>query len=139
MIYQSASLLARLVATFIDLILMSIIAAIISVITGMSLLQKIPNDWRYQLLIVLYLAILPVLWNGCTIGKRAVQISIVKRNGTRLDYMTMLLREGIGLWGLGVLTFGVTILVSICMVAFLKDKRAIHDYVAGTYVTIRNK
>jgi uncharacterized RDD family membrane protein YckC len=33
------------------------------------------------------------------------------------------------------ITFGIALIVSIFMVAFRHDKRAIHDMIAGTYVT----
>ncbi|WP_416825359.1 RDD family protein [Ectobacillus polymachus] len=138
MIHHPASLVARAFAAVIDMSIISIVAFIISLITGFPILQKASGDWRIQLVFVLYFAILPILWNGRTIGKYTTHIMIVKRNGKRIDYVTMLLRELVGFWLLGVITFGITILISICLIAFSKEKRGIHDYVAGTYVTMRN-
>lgn len=33
------------------------------------------------------------------------------------------------------LTLGIAIIVSACMVGIREDKRAIHDFIAGTYVS----
>lgn len=44
----------------------------------------------------------------------------------------MFLREVIGKFLLSYITFGVATIVS--MVIFRKDKRAIHDFIGGTYV-----
>lgn len=74
---------------------------------------------------------LPTLWNGYTLGKRIVGIHIVKANGDKVSIGTMLMRnivggivEFIALWGL----------VSLIMIIARKDKRTLHDLVAGTMV-----
>ncbi|PRO65794.1 RDD family protein [Alkalicoccus urumqiensis] len=82
-----------------------------------------------------YLAV-PVIWTGYTLGKRALGIRIVKMNGSNVGILTMVLRWTVG----GIvyaITLGIGVIVSIFMVALRKDNRAIHDFIAGTYVTSR--
>lgn len=83
---------------------------------------------------LVYSLVLPAVWNGYTIGKRMMQIRIAKVNGDKLGFGTMFMRTIVS--GLVyALTLGIGIIVSAFMVAMREDKRAIHDFIAGTYVT----
>lgn len=83
---------------------------------------------------LLYSIIVPVLWFGFTVGKRILGIRIVKVDGTNPGYGTMLMRVIVA--GLVyILTLGIGVIVSAFMVGIREDKRAIHDFIAGTYVT----
>jgi uncharacterized RDD family membrane protein YckC len=120
----------RLAANLLDTFIVSLPLSIIS--------YFIAGDWEgdYLTTIIqfLYGVFLPVLWSGYTIGKKTVGIRIAKVNGGRIGIGTMLLRTLVG--GLVyVLTVGIGIVVSAFMVGFRQDKRAIHDFIAGTYVT----
>ncbi|WP_026692725.1 RDD family protein [Peribacillus kribbensis] len=82
----------------------------------------------------LYSILIPVVWQGYTVGKRVLNVRIVKLNGEKLGFGTMLIRTLAGglIYGL---TLGAALVVSAFMVGLRKDKRAIHDFIAGTYVT----
>jgi uncharacterized RDD family membrane protein YckC len=82
----------------------------------------------------IYAVAVPILWYGYTIGKRIVGVRIVKVNGKKLGIGTMLLRVLVAgiVYGL---TLGIALIVSVFMVVFRKDKRSLHDMMAGTYVT----
>ncbi|TQR14168.1 RDD family protein [Psychrobacillus soli] len=83
---------------------------------------------------ILYTIIVPVVWTGYTVGKRILGIRIAKVDGSKLGYGTMLLRVLVG--GLVYfVTLGIALIVSAFMVGLREDKRAIHDLIAGTYVT----
>jgi uncharacterized RDD family membrane protein YckC len=87
-----------------------------------------------DILMFLYGIILPVVWYGYTVGKKIMGIRIVKVNGEPVGIGTMLLRDLVS----GIvytLTFGIAAIVSVFMVALREDKRAIHDFIAGTCVT----
>ncbi|MDX8366199.1 RDD family protein [Cytobacillus sp. IB215665] len=86
---------------------------------------------------VIYGTLLPVFWKGYTVGKKIVGIRIVKIDGTNVHLVTMVLRVIIAgiVYGL---TLGIGIIVSIFMVLLREDNRAIHDFVANTYVTYDN-
>jgi uncharacterized RDD family membrane protein YckC len=85
-------------------------------------------------LILVYSIVLPIVWHGYTIGKRMMGIRIAKVDGKKLGFGTMFMRTFVG--GLVyVLTLGIGLIVSAFMVGLREDKRAIHDFIAGTYVT----
>ncbi|TVT28950.1 RDD family protein [Salinicoccus cyprini] len=83
---------------------------------------------------ILYFVLFPTFVYGYTVAKRLLNIRIVKKDGTDVNLSTMVLREVLG----GIIyavTFGLALIVSAFMVGLRKDKRAIHDLIAGTYVT----
>src|SRR5690625_4597868 len=87
-----------------------------------------------SLISLLYFVLVPVLWYGYTVGKRLAGIRIVKMDGSNVTIGTILLRYVITGFIYG-LSLGIALIVSIFMVALREDKRAIHDLIAGTYVT----
>ncbi|WP_138493780.1 RDD family protein [Paenibacillus pinistramenti] len=81
----------------------------------------------------LYMLIVPVVWGGFTVGKRMLGIRIRRMNGGSPGILNMLLRTlAAGL--VYTITFGIGIIVSAFMVGMREDKRAIHDFIAGTQV-----
>lgn len=82
----------------------------------------------------LYIVITATAWKGFTVGKRICGIRIRKADyGDPPGFGSMLLREFIG--GLFyALTFGIGVIVSIFMIVLREDRRAIHDFIAGTEV-----
>lgn len=87
-----------------------------------------------DILNTLYFLLLPIIWHGYTVGKKALGIRIVRIDDEKLGFGTMFMREIVaGL--IYVLTFGIGFIASVVMVIAREDKRAIHDFVAGTYVT----
>lgn len=82
-----------------------------------------------------YHLLLPVFWSGYTIGRRIVGNRIVRIDGKKVGIGTMVLRDVVG-GAFYLLTFGIGLIVSACMVGLREDKRAIHDFIARTYVTI---
>jgi len=92
------------------------------------------DSWQSGLLEFLYALSLPVLWYGYTVGKKVCGIRIARVDGEKLHIGNMLLRIVVaGL--IYALTLGIGFIVSVVMVVVREDKRAIHDFVAGTYVT----
>ncbi|EMT54389.1 MULTISPECIES: RDD family protein [Brevibacillus] len=88
-----------------------------------------------NLISTLYSLLLPVFWYGYTVGKKIVGVRIVKVDGSPVGIGTMLLRLIVGMGLVYGLTFGIAAIVSAIMVGVREDKRAIHDLIAGTYVT----
>ncbi|HKL48642.1 MAG TPA: RDD family protein [Desulfuromonadales bacterium] len=85
----------------------------------------------YLLLVILYFVV-PTGRTGQTLGKKVCGIRVIRSSGQRgsIGFWRALLREIIGKWLSGLL-FGIGYL----MAAFHKQKQALHDLVAGTYVT----
>jgi uncharacterized RDD family membrane protein YckC len=77
---------------------------------------------------VLYFGLLPVLWDGRTLGKAAAAVRIVGRDDGPLTYQQGVFRA------LGYYLSGLPLLLGYVAAAFTPDKRALHDYVAGTRV-----
>ncbi|QTM98258.1 RDD family protein [Sediminibacillus dalangtanensis] len=83
---------------------------------------------------LLYSLSLPVLWYGYTLGRRLAGNRIVRIDGRKVGIGTMLLRDFVaGIFY--VLTLGIGFAVSAFMVGIREDRRAIHDFIARTYVT----
>ncbi|MGG6310745.1 RDD family protein [Paenibacillus macerans] len=119
----------RLGASLLDAIIFGIPLAILSyIVTGDA--ESIFSD----VISFLYVLLLPVFWDGYTIGKRICGIKIRKiYDHSSPGIGTMLLRNLVAglLYGL---TFGICILISAFMVGLREDKRSIHDFIAGTEV-----
>lgn len=128
---MEAGFWARLAALFLDTIIVGVPLYIISV-----LLFTHPDSQKHfrDLIIFLYSLLLPVFWGGCTIGKRICNIQIRKiEDQSPPGFGTMLLRNVVaGL--IYSLTLGIGVIVSAFMVGLREDKRAIHDFIAGTEV-----
>ncbi|MBT2575675.1 RDD family protein [Bacillus sp. ISL-51] len=130
-IYKPAGFWIRLGAVLLDYLIITVpLAIIFMLITG-----KDPNDSTFiSVILTVYSIVLPVYWNGYVIGKKICGIRIVKKDGTQASFLTMILRVIVGgiIYGI---TFGIAAIVSAFMVGMREDKRSIHDFVAGTYVT----
>ncbi|MBA2173748.1 RDD family protein [Halobacillus locisalis] len=121
----------RLGASLLDGVIVGILFSIIGYVVHGEI-----NNEEYNitdLLNLLYLVLIPVIWKGYTIGKRILKIRIVRKSGQNVGLWTMVLRAVVG--GLVyAFTFGIGLIVSAFMVGLREDKRAIHDFIAGTYV-----
>ncbi|CAM2140114.1 RDD family protein [Paraburkholderia tropica] len=96
---------------------------------------KDPNDSMIiSLVVLLYSILLPVFWQGYLIGKRICGIRIVKKDGSQVVLVTMIMRVIIAGLVYGI-TFGLGLIVSLFMIGLREDKRTLHDFIAGTYVT----
>ncbi|KIL75569.1 RDD family protein [Bacillus badius] len=130
MMTQPAGFWIRLVANLLDGLIIGVPLSIIS--------YFIAGDWDGDAftnsLNFVYALIIPVVWSGYTIGKKIMGIRIVKVNGEKLGIGAMFMRTVVA--GLVyVLTLGIGLIISAFMVGLREDKRAIHDFIAGTYVT----
>ncbi|HEU5140255.1 MAG TPA: RDD family protein [Bacillales bacterium] len=131
MVQSPAGFWIRLGALILDGIIVGIPMIIIGTIAGWGdHNQTLVSD----AISLLYSIILPIIWSGYTIGKRICGIRIVKMDGSNPSVGTMLLRVIVAGIVDGI-TLGIAVIVSAFMVGLRKDKRAIHDFIAGTYVT----
>ncbi|TLS35724.1 RDD family protein [Pseudalkalibacillus caeni] len=123
----------RLAALILDGLIIGVPLSIIGyMFTGD--VQTSNDNWVINLISLLYTLLVPVFWYGYTVGKRVCGIRIVKTSGENVGLGSMLLRYIVG-YLVYVFTLGIGILVSAIMVGVRKDKRAIHDFIGGTYVT----
>lgn len=92
------------------------------------------ETWFTNLISFLYTLLLPVLWNGQTVGKKICGIRIIRViNNERPHVGNMLMRNVV--WGIIVaVTIGIAFVIDLFMVGIREDKRGIHDFIAGTQV-----
>lgn len=133
MVESPAGFWIRLGALLLDGLIIGIPALIIALLLGFT---KGQQDTFVNLIELAYTIFIPLSWSGYTIGKKICGIRIVKVNGRELTFGTMLLRQLVGSL-IDSFTLGIAVIVSAFMVGLRKDKRAIHDLIAGTYVTHR--
>ncbi|SDO16284.1 RDD family protein [Alkalicoccus daliensis] len=132
---KRAGLGSRLVALFLDSFIVMTLIAIISLLIE----PGYTNTWRTeaygQAVYALYITITPLLWSGYIIGKRILNIRVVRhQDGKNVTLGNMFMREIVGYYLIGIFTLGISVIVSLFMVAFREDKRAVHDFVGGTKV-----
>lgn len=101
--------------------------------TFIGLIGNTATEW----LLMLYFLLLPVFWNGFTVGKYLCGIKI-RRVSDELPptVWNMLLRFFVGSLVYAV-TLGILQIVSGYWVISREDKRSIHDHIAGTEVVRR--
>ncbi|SDJ98541.1 RDD family protein [Sediminibacillus albus] len=123
----------RFLARILDLIIIYAVSGFLS----MLLYGDFYNTGNFRpvnLLGLLYASLLPVVWYGYTLGRRMAGNRIVRVDGEKVGLGTMLLR----IIGAGIaytITLGIGVIISAFMIGIREDKRAIHDFLAGTYVT----
>jgi uncharacterized RDD family membrane protein YckC len=129
-VVRPAGFWIRVLASIIDTVVVMVPLTLISyLITG-----GWEGDLYTSILSILYYLILPVIWLGYTVGKRMVGIRIAKVNGEKVGFGTMLMRVIVASIVYGI-TLGIGAIVSVFMIGLRKDKRSLHDFIAGTYVT----
>ena len=118
----------RALAILIDAIGIGIIAAAVSSILGADTQSR-----QYQgLSILLQAAYFTYFWSaagkGQTLGSRALNIRVVKTDGSYLDYGGAFLRY------IGFVISCVAFFLGVIWAAFDAQKQGWHDKIAGTYV-----
>jgi uncharacterized RDD family membrane protein YckC len=118
----------RALAILIDAIGLGIIAAAVAAILGGD-----PAGTQGQGLSTLFQAIyFTYFWSaagkGQTIGSRALNIRVVKTDGSYLDYVGAFLRY------IGFVISCAVFLIGVIWAAFDAQKQGWHDKIAGTYV-----
>jgi uncharacterized RDD family membrane protein YckC len=118
----------RFLAILIDAIGIGIIAAAISSVLGADTQSR-----QYQgLSILLQAAYFTYFWSaagkGQTLGSRALNIRVVKTDGSHLDYFGAFLRY------IGFVISCAVFFLGVIWAAFDAQKQGWHDKIAGTYV-----
>ena len=118
----------RALAIIIDALGVGIIAGAISSILGGG-----PSTTQYQGLSTLFQAVyFTYFWSaagkGQTLGSRALNIRVVKTDGSYLDYVGAFLRY------VGFFISCAAFLLGVIWAAFDAQKQGWHDKIAGTYV-----
>jgi uncharacterized RDD family membrane protein YckC len=145
---EPASVGARFVAQLLDGVIVNLAASLPSACVGFFMGLTLGADATTQAdvealqlqaqlvglvigLIVglVYYVYIPPRWDGKTVGKSAMNIHIVKADGSPVTHGTMFLRDFIGKF-LSALIF----MIGYIMAFFDDEKRALHDRIASTRV-----
>lgn len=130
MVRNPAGFWKRLAAGLLD----GLIVGLPLVFIGYLITGSWEENWFTTAANIVYGLVVPVVWSGYTVGKKLLGIRIAKVNGEKVGIGTMFLRSVVGGLVYG-LTLGIALIISAIMVAAREDKRSIHDFIAGTYVT----
>ncbi|MBY0595065.1 RDD family protein [Bacillus bingmayongensis] len=95
--------------------------------------SKSHTEMIVNILHFLYFLIVPAIWLGFTVGKRVLEIQIIRIDGEKITLWTTCMRHLIAVI-VYTLTLGIGFIISAFMVGLREDKRAIHDFIAGTQV-----
>lgn len=139
-IYGYASPLTRLLCYFVDVTIFATFVQILSIISiflttllssssslgGNTLGNTILISWIFS---IYHFIVRPYLVNGQSFGKECLKLKIVDSHWGDPSIVTLAIRELIGK-PLCFLTLGFGFFISVLR----KDKRGLHDLIAGTYV-----
>ena len=88
--------------------------------------------------------IFPLIFkNGQTLGKKLMKIAVVTKNGYRIKFVNLLMRNIVGLYlfdlvvsYLFMFSFNIPIIVLVSFIGAIctKGKRTVHDLIANTYI-----
>ena len=139
----------RIFANIFDLVVIVAIALLLTFRSLISLITALINPTSLDSLalylsafgsgalafmaVIAYFIVLPIFWNGQTLGKRFFKIRIIKNDGSNIDFKTIFLREMIRVL-LFILTFGVSAFADTMVLLFSKQRIGFYDYVAATQV-----
>lgn len=138
-VQQYAGFWLRVVASLLDSVVVFILQLICGVVLGASgaLLGGLDNgDGAVAIIIWLFTTVLGLAYYviftgscGQTLGKMALRIKVIRKDGNELGYGGATLRETIGKF-----VSGIILGIGYLMVAFDERKQGLHDKIAGSYV-----
>jgi len=142
--FRPAGFWIRFVATLVDSIILAVAMVAVAVPIGLSagITAALANPMAMaQILASFGVAItaiaflIPMLyevvfvgWRGQTPGKILLKLKIIRIDGGEVEYVKAFIR-----W-IGKLVSGFTLLIGYLIAAFTTNKRALHDFLAGTRV-----
>ncbi len=130
-----AGLLKRIIAFLTDVVFIGGVSLIVLAIT-LCLMDFVIPPYLYLITFLLVLLIYKILMEGffsATIGKKLVGIEVVTRLENKISIKESIVRN------LSLLLDVITLGIGFIMIAFTKDKVALHDVVAKTLVVNSNE
>lgn len=107
-------------------------AELIEFASNLSTLTALYYTLAISAIYILYFCIIPLFWSKQTIGRLIAKVRIVKLNGTKMTFGTLLFRDFVGKFFLGIMTLGIGWIISVLMMLFARVNRTIHDRMANT-------
>ena len=127
----------RFVAYVIDAALLNMVSAPITGLLAITLAsdeagQALTQTFFSILLLLIYHALVPLLWNGSTVGKRIINIRIVREDGDPLTLNTLIIRNV-----LGYMLSSVVLSLGFLAILWNENRQGWHDQFAKTLVVKR--
>ena len=124
--FKLAGFWIRFLAVIIDTALLMIVSASVFSIAGAGSEESL--TLFLNILFIVITIYMWIKWGGKTPGKHLLKIRVISMDGT-----DMTLKQGLVRY-LGYMLSSVLFLLGYVMVGFRKDKRGLHDLIAGTQV-----
>jgi uncharacterized RDD family membrane protein YckC len=132
---RAAGFWIRAVALVIDLVIVGFVKLSLDLMVGRRFGAEVEQAWSFQTTIMLFTLLFTAAyttllhtWLGQTVGKSVVGVRVVAVDGRGLDGGPAFLRY-LGYYA-SIATFG----FGYVMAALRRDKRALHDLIAGSRV-----
>ena len=125
---EKAGFFTRALALIIDAILVTIVATVLSSLVLGGAEPSRSSGLNTLVGLVYYLYFWSAYGHGQTLGMRALNIRVVKTDGTEITLVTALIRY------VGLIISFLVVFIGVIWVAFDADKQGWHDKIAGTYV-----
>jgi|GEM_PF-1223166 len=125
---------ARLIAFIIDMIIMGLLLSLASLLFGLGHYEQtvfgtttiVYTYWEYSLIYALYYVFFAVAYNGKTLGKMALKLSVRQGNLETVPRQTLIIREVVK-----VLLMPISF-IEFLFVLFRQDHKSIHDILTDT-------
>lgn len=130
-------LFKRVLARVYDNAALTALVFSVTILIGLEQNIAVTRGGFWSVAIVSYAIVIPLLWKGFTVGKRINQVRIgfaEKNLNGKKKFSRMFLREFVGIYLIGLFTFGIALIVSVVMMAVREDGKGIHDFIGNTYV-----
>jgi uncharacterized RDD family membrane protein YckC len=132
---RAAGFWIRAVALVIDLVIVAFVKLSLDLMVGRRFGAEVEQAWSFQTTIILFTLLFTAAyttllhtWLGQTVGKSVVGVRVVAADGRGLEGGPAFLRY-LGYYA-SIATFG----FGYAMAALRRDKRALHDLIAGSRV-----
>jgi uncharacterized RDD family membrane protein YckC len=141
---KPAPVMNRIGADAIDMFVISFIYGVIAALISrdfhalLNRFEASTGDYRIDFAIVfglmaLYFIVVPLVWNGFTIGKFLLRTRIAKSDGEKADASSLVFRFFLVLVP-NIILLGIPAIINVYVIAVRKDKKGYHDLLAKTSV-----
>lgn len=93
-----------------------------------------PDHFIYDILMLLYTILIPVYFNGKTLGKHICKIKIVEFDLQGPPTLWIMVKRHVIFALFIVFSLGIVFIIDVFFVIFREDKRALHDLFANSAV-----
>jgi uncharacterized RDD family membrane protein YckC len=125
----------RLVAAFVDWLIMLVLIFPVCFLIGLALAGRPEKSWTSLILGMAIGILLGIATTGQSLGKRMMKIRIARIDGMPISFSSGVLFRAVVPYILGAIpTVGQVFAIVDILCIFRDDRRCLHDHIAGTQV-----